>query len=151
MNKKTKEELIIDWNELEAYRILNGQSFDFGTGLITDDSNESEDTYWKIQQQDIESALDGLEDKGGVYKQKKYKRRKSRTKDIDNRKLKKIARVSWFPVSYSEDKGRYLRYYVSGRRKYAKWLTNKTIRHTNDFPLKGNGYRRKVDYWWILF
>jgi len=155
MDKKLYEELITDWEELEAYRTLNGQPFDFGTGLITNESQESEDVYWKIQQQSIEHILDHLDSLDDEYNYKiikhKRKRRKSRSKDIDNRKLKKIARISWFPVYYSEEKGRYIRSYISGRRKFAKWWTNRTIRHTNEFPLKGNGYRRVVNYWDIVY
>jgi hypothetical protein len=153
MDIKTYEDLIDDWNELEAYRNLNGQPFDFGAGLITDDSKESEDVYWKIQQWDIEHALDHLdclEYKRDIRKQKR-KRRKTRSKDIDNRKLKKLASISWFPVYYDEDKNKYVHCYVSRRRGYAKWLTNKVMRNTNDFKLKGNGYRRLVGYWYILF
>jgi len=51
------QDYIDDWNELEAYRDLSGQSFDFGNGLITDDSTESEDVYWKRDQENIENAI----------------------------------------------------------------------------------------------
>lgn len=150
MNIKSKEELIIDWYELEAYRSLNGQPFDFGTGLITRDDPASEEVYWKMEQWDIENMIDDLENNQYIIK-RKSKRIKYKTKEIDKQKLKKLAQISWFPVYYSEDKGRYVRCYVSGCRKHAKWLTNRVIRHTNDFPLRGNGYRRVVDYWGILF
>ena len=153
MDTNLYEELMIDWNGLEAYRDLQGESFDFGTGLIANEGQESEDVCWKMQQWDIENALDHLDFIRDNYSLRKHKRkrRKSRTKDIDNRKLKKLAEISWFPVYYNKSKGRYIRSYVSGRRNFAKWWTNRTIRHTNDFPLSRNGYRRVVDYWWIIF
>jgi hypothetical protein len=43
--------------ELDAYRRLSGQSFDFGTGMISDDSIISEDVYYKMQQQELEELL----------------------------------------------------------------------------------------------
>jgi len=150
MSKQTKEDLIIDWNELEAYRILNGQSFDFGTGLITWDAPCSEDVYWKIEQQNIENIINDME-KYKYISKRKTKRRKYKTKDIDIQKLKKLIFVSSYFAQYNENKNRYCRIYLSGCRKYAKWLTNRVIRHSNDFPLRGNGYRRVVGYWDILF
>ena len=64
------QELLIDWYELEVYRNLNGLPFNFGTGLIEDNSRKNEDAYWKMQQRDIESAIENLE----FYKYPKRKR-----------------------------------------------------------------------------
>jgi hypothetical protein len=89
MSKQIKEDLIIDWNELEAYRTLNGQSFDFGTGLITWDDPKSEDVYWKMEQQNIENIIDDLERYKYISK-RKTKRRKYKTKDIDDKIKEKI-------------------------------------------------------------
>lgn len=148
MNKKTKEDLIIDWNELEAYRTLNGQPFDFGTGLITNNSSESEDAYWEIEQLDIENALDDLED---VYlyrskRKKKYKLNHYNKKFIDRVKLKKLSNYA-YTIYFNEEKGRYKRFYLSGCKQYAKWCSDRVIRNRNDFPLKGGGYRKAYDYW----
>lgn len=56
------EELYTDWNELEAYRILQKEPFDFGTGLITNDDSQSEDIYWKMEQWTIDNYINVLED-----------------------------------------------------------------------------------------
>ena len=64
INKQQQlKELYINWDELEAYRRLNGQSFDFGTGLIKWDDPKSENIYWKMEQQDVENYIDYLENK----------------------------------------------------------------------------------------
>jgi len=149
MDIKTKEDLIIDWNEIEAYRRLSGEPFDFGTGLITDDSSESEDAYWKIEQWDIEKALDDKED---VYlyrskRKRKYKLNRYNRKFIDRVKLKKLSNRA-YTIYFNEEKGIYTRFYLSGCKQYAKWCSDRAVRNRNDFPLRGAGYRKVYDYWW---
>jgi len=62
MNNKncTVLELLGDLVELKAYRALDGQAFDFGTGLIENTSEISECVYWKIECDSIESKLEAL-------------------------------------------------------------------------------------------
>lgn len=75
----------------------------------------------------------------------KYKRKR-----ITQKKIKKINNILWWASSF-EKEGYYKRYYYSGRKKYAKHCSNKIIRHTSDFPLKGGGYKKAFDYWWNIF
>ena len=147
------EELYADWDELETYRRLNGQSFDFGTGLITWDDPKNEDIFLKMEQLDIENYMDNLENNHqNKFNQKIRKRlNKYSRKQIDKIKLKKLSKISWWNCYFNEKENRYIRCYLSGRKGYAKWCSKKAVRHRNDFSLKGNGYRRVYDYWNCIF
>jgi hypothetical protein len=156
---KQIEEYILDLEEVEAYRSLEGVPFDFGTGLIENDLGMgTEEAIWEMDQQDLEEIVHSwnyekmwnnwLKSKN---KKRKYKLNRYYKKKIDKAKKKKLAEISWFPVYYDEHKQRYVHTYLSGCRKYAKWCTNRKVRNTNDFSLKGSGYRKTFDYWWTLF
>lgn len=70
------------------------------------------------------------------------------------KKLEKLREDnSYFLSEKSNEFGEtYLRpFYLSGCRKYAKRMTNRKLRKSNDFKLKGCAYRRKFDYWNTLF
>lgn len=89
---KAKEELYIDYNELEAYRDLNGEPFDFGDGEVKPECYCGEDVYWKREQWEIESMLDDLD---YCMKAENNSRRTKRAnsykrKQIDKRKLQKL-------------------------------------------------------------
>ena len=56
-----KEELKGDLAEVKAYRDLQSEPFDFGTGLITNDSKQSEDAYYEMQEQDLEEFIENIE------------------------------------------------------------------------------------------
>ena len=154
INKQQQlEELYIDWNELEAYRNLNGQSFNFGTGLITCDSSKSEDVYYKMEQWDIENDIDYLENNHQNKTNQKIKNRLNKYgwKQIDKIKLKKLSKISWWNCYFNEEENRYIRCYLSGRKGYAKWYSKRIVRRRNDFSLKGSGYRKVYDYWNCIF
>jgi hypothetical protein len=161
-----QQDLIDEWYDIQAYRTLAGQAFDFGTGLITDDSTESEDAYWEERQWTIENALLKYEpyyDTDILYWYKKVfpysrenyifkqRRRKYKTTYIDRVKFKRLIKKNAYFYIYYEKNNRYKRFYLSDYRKFAKYCTNKKIRHNNDFPLKGGGYKRSFDYWNIVF
>ena len=149
---KQLEEYILDWIELEAYRTLEGVPFDFGTGLIKNDlSFGTEEAYWEMEQQDLEEIINNCGHEKQESKKKKYRLNHYKRKRIDRIKKEKLAKISWFPVWYDEDKKQYRHLYLSGCRKYAKRQTNKIIRNTNNFQLKGSGYRKTFDYWNTLF
>ena len=142
--------------ELNAYRTLNGQSFDFGNGLIINDSKISEDVYWKIEQYDLEELISGyfllMNEEDYTYrdlKKKKYKCRlnKYERKQIDNKKLNKLYEIGKYSCGVSEYKGHLARWYMSGRKKYAKKYSNSKVRKFKDFKLKCAGYRRVFNYW----
>jgi hypothetical protein len=152
--EKELKEYILDLIEIEAYRTLEGQSFDFGTGVIHNDfSYGTEEAILEMQQQDLEEIIYywGWDDYLYIKRKKKYKLNYYARKQISKIKLEKLAKVSWYAAYYSERVGRYVRCYLSGRKGYAKYCSKRVVRNRNDFPLKGNGYRRAYDYWWIVF
>jgi HD superfamily phosphohydrolase len=155
--EKTKEDYEILQQEIEAYRTLDGQSFRFGNELIVNDDEfgyGSEDGYLGIVAQDLREKLEYWHEDNPIQKVKnkskkrlnKYERRK-----IDQQKLKRLSELSWCTAYYCKDRQRYIKIYYSGRRKYAKYCSKRKVRNSNDFPLKGNGYRKVFDYWWTIF
>lgn len=152
-----KEELKGDLAEVKAYRDLQSEPFDFGSGLITNDSKESEDAYYEMQEQDLEELLDNIESEINEVERKNRKRlnryaRKQRAK----RKKKRLADQGVYFVYEKECRetgNKYVtQFYLTGSRKLAKRETNRKIRNSkNDFSLKGGGYRKKFDYWWTVF
>lgn len=51
----------------------------------------------------------------------------------------------------SPDFVRFKRGYRGKRSKYIKRHCNKRIRRKDNFPLKGNGYRKASEFWWELW
>lgn len=147
------EEYMLDLEEIKAYRSLEGESFDFGTGLIENElSYGTEEAIWEMEQQDLEETIKWWNgNKEHTKRKRKYKLNHYFKKQIDSIKLKQLSKVSWFPVYYSDSKKRYIRCYLSGRRRYAKWCSNRAVRNRNDFSLKCAGYRKVYDYWWCVF
>lgn len=143
--------------EVQAYRRLQSEPFDFGTGIIhIDGIYGSEDAYYEMEEQEIEDILDELKwEKRFNYKYIKGSNRRStrpnryKRKRITQQKYKKLNYKCGFAY-FNEDKDRYIRYYYSNRRKYAhKWFVKK-LRKNNEFKLKGNNYRKVYDYWWEI-
>jgi len=146
-----KKELMIDFNELEAYRSLNGIPFDFGSGVVTDDSKESEDVYWKMSQQDIEDCIEEFEESPQLNKRKKNHPNRYERKYAKRNRLEEIHKQSLHPVWYDKEEQRYRRCYYSSRKKFAKKQTNRKIRHTKDFSASGSEYRKLFNYWGSVF
>lgn len=143
MDQELLQEYLDDWDELEAYRTLSGRPFNFGNGLINDDSTFSEDTYWKMDQWDIQRAIDNLLDNNVKrYRKKKHKLNHYKRKLIDKNKLIKLSKTSSWNIYFNEEKNRYIRCYYSGSKGFTKWCSDKAVRNRNDFPLKGAGYRK---------
>ncbi len=149
--KKQIQELITDWNELEAYRQMQGESFDFGTGLILNEGKGSEDVYWKIEQHMIDDALNYLENREFKMSKRKLKTKPNKyfRRDIKNNKLKKLSKYV-YTIYYNEDCQRYIQFYLSGVKSYAKWCTNRKVRNSYEVSNHGN-YRKAFDYWWTVF
>jgi hypothetical protein len=82
---------------------------------------------------------------------KKYRMNRYKRKQITKDKLIKLSKTSCYFVYYNEKEDRYVRWYLSGVRKYAKWCSDRAVRNRNDFSLKGAGYRKCFDYWWTIF
>lgn len=151
-----KKELELDLIELEAYRNLDNEVFDFGEGEIRNDGEfglGSEDVYYKIQISNIENILMDLKEDCPYRKNNKNKKRinKYYRKRIDKKKLEKLDKYSWWAVYFDDKKGFYKRYYLSGRKKFIRKCSNKKVRKSVGFSLKGAGYRKCYDFWWELF
>lgn len=82
---------------------------------------------------------------------KKYKQNRYARKQITKDKLIKLSKITWWVVGYNDGEKRYKRYYESGRKGYAKWCSKRKVRNSNNFSLKGNGYRKCFDYWDCIF
>src|SRR5574344_1073491 len=142
--EKTKEDYEILQQEIEAYRILDGLSFQFGNELIINDNEfgyGSEDGYLGMVAQDLHNVLEYWHEDNSIKKIKnKNKKRlnKYERKKIDQQRLKRLSKLSWYTAYYYEDENRYIKIYYSRRRKYAKYCSNRKVRNTNDFPLRGN-------------
>ena len=148
------QDIINDLIELDAYRILSGQSFDFGTGIIKNDSKISEDVYYKMQQQELEELLFNKNNyiPQNKNKQKKHRLNKYERKKITYKRLKKLHSISLYTCGAYEKNGRLTRFYLSGRKGYAKWCSDRKVRHGNkEFCLRGGGYRKVFDYWWTVY
>lgn len=168
--KKTKEnleELLIDLQEVRAYRSLQKEPFDFGTGLIENTSDESEDACYEMWEQDI---LDKVEDKINEIRFRELE-------DVDMEDIVKLKILNKYVyiepgeeagTSYSrkrEDNERmkymkyktlneetgdwyYKRYYYSDKKKHAKRMSNKKVRKYKPYVgLRGSDYRKIFDYW----
>jgi hypothetical protein len=104
-----------------------------------------------MEQRNIaDKIIDLLYECENKSKKKKGKLNQYYKKQLTKRRNKKLC-VFWWAVSYDKETDRYKRYYYSGRKKYAKYCTNRKVRKTNDFPLKDAGYRKCFDYWWTVF
>lgn len=157
INKQQQlQELYTDWNELEAYRNLNGQSFDFGTGLIILDDSKSEDVYWKLEQYAIDNCIDDLENNFIFkYKRKYFKNKENYylNKVYDKEKLQHLKDTTWWAVwfknKYDETKPQYLvrAWFATNTRRFYKKYSNHQVRKHNDFKMCGNGYRKVFDLW----
>ena len=160
------EELKLDLIEVRAYRDLQGEPFDFGTGLITNDSKVSEDVYYKREERELLNAISEIKEEkknenfnlengkiSGINKEKERNRRY-----LDKKAKIKLERLSDQGVymvykKKNHDTGNTFvtRFYLSGLKKEAKKQTNKRIRKSVQFPLNGGGYRKVFDYWWTVF
>lgn len=154
---RTLEELKGDLVEVRAYRALQNEPFDFGTGVIKNNSNNSEDAYYKMQEQEIIEEINRVEAVEFEKEKRRYLKKENRyysDKKAKNR-LKKLHEQGVYSVykAKNKDNGKeYLyKFYLSGRKKMAKKQTNKKVRNRNNFPLKGAGYRKVYDYWWEVY
>lgn len=145
-----KEELLINLEELEAYRSLNGKSFDFGSGPIVATSMNNEDVYWKMEQQGIEDRIEDFNHTTPKTR-KRYKPNRYERKYIKRSRLEEIHKEVLHAVWYDKKKEIYKRCYYSGRKRLAKKQTNKKIRRIEDFSANRSSYKKLYDYWGTVF
>lgn len=155
--KRELKEYELDLAEVRAYRKLQNEGFDFGSGYISPNSQKSEDAFFKNEEEILEEMIENVKSLLNKCKDKKVvKRTKNRYKGKkrgEYRLQKLVKNNSYFVYMKKRDGKEYLkRFYLSGIRSRAKKQTNKIIRHSkNDFPLNGNGYRKKYDYWGHIY
>ena len=152
INKRIQEAKL-DLIEVKAYRALQS-------------SHSSEDGYYEIEEQNIEDYLGELLDKkdliinninNNTYNvhSNKYKKRPNRylRKKIILQKYKKLSKnlyKSWYAIYFSEKKQRYIRIYNSNCRQWASKCSEKKVRKSNDFKLKGSNFKKVYDFWWEI-
>lgn len=155
---RTRDDYMNLLNELNAYAILDGQDFDFGTGLIINEmSLGSEDAYYEMDG-DILIAI--IEYWDYDFQEPKEKRKKRENKYARNRKYKdklwKMIDDDWMPIwncgKWFEGEIRCPKRYYRGKRSaYLKKQSNKKIRrYKGDFEPKGSKFHRVFDFWWEL-
>ena len=150
---KKIQEAKLDLIEIKAYRALQS-------------SHSSEDGYYEMEEQNIEDYLEGLLNIKEIMinninnninhcHKNKFKKRPNKylRKKITLQKYKKLSkslRHSWYGIYYSAEKQRYIRIYFSGARKIIHKQSEKKIRKSNDFRLKGSNFKKMYDFWWKL-
>ena len=152
INKRIQEAKL-DLIEVKAYRALQS-------------SHSSEDGYYEIEEQNIENYLEELLDTKEIminninnnindYDRNKFKKRPNKyfRKRITLQKYKKLdydTKNYWYAIYYNEDKQRYIRIYNGSCRQYAHKQSEKKIRKSNDFKLKGSNFKKVYDFWWEI-
>ncbi|UUV46285.1 hypothetical protein [Bacillus phage vB_BanS-Thrax2] len=150
---KTKEDFINLLNEINAYRELDGQDFDFGTGLIKNDmSFGSEDAYYEMDIWSLESIIENFD--YPVYRIKKKRKQRPNKHARKRKQIQDMERMrhddNWFYPVYNNDKYN-KRYYRGKRSAFLKKVSSKKIRnHKGSFQPKGNKHKRVFDFWWEL-
>jgi hypothetical protein len=149
---KTKQDYIDLLIELKAYRSLDGQSFDFGTGLIINEmSYGSEDAYYEMEIQVLEELIGNWETASCSNKRKRKDKKHKR--DYEKRekiRIKKLSKYNWMLVRKRD--GWYQRTYRGKASSYLKRLSNKKIRRFKGcLPKKGNFHHKIFDFWWSLY
>lgn len=137
-------------DEIRAFRELEGESFDFGEGLMDMRNALSEDAYYEMcLPEECGYIEDGYEHNYYNPKSKqKYKLNKYYKKQIDKFKLEKLYNIRWWAVSDMETHKR--RCYLSDRRKVAKKMSDRKVRKYKCNISNGGNYRKLHDYWWNI-
>lgn len=161
MNNKRIGMIVGDLVEVKAYRDLQSEPFDFGTGLITNDCKQSEDAYYEMIEQDLECWLENyleptLEPSLGMEKDLKIRDNRYARKCIEKKILKDLQSKNVYQIYEKTDEetgNKYLKIsYCSRRKRNAKKMTNRKLRQSRQAVSLRNGeYRKVFDYWWEVF
>ena len=153
---KTKEDYICLLKEIEAYRELDGEDFDFGTGIINNDmSYGSEDAYYEMAIWELESIIDYWDcDNPNSKHNKKRDTKYARNRTFKN-KLWSMVDQQWTHVWMNGkwfEEGTYPKRYYRGKRStHLKRQSSRKIRRfKGEFQTKGNKHKRVFDFWWEL-
>lgn len=202
------KKLLTNLEEVRACRDLSGVPFDFGAGIVTNDSTGSEDAYYEMQEQDIIDRINdviylecgcfadevhksGVRYSSGINMRMSLDEIRDFLEDVRLNNSEKIffyqltdpyyyaSKYDYFHVEkgiaptshkrkredkrrlkymvnkqYDEENDNYYhkRYYLSGRKSFAKKMSNKKVRKYRPYvPLKGAEYRKVYDYWWTVY
>lgn len=141
--------------EVNAYRELESETFDFGTGeMRMEGLLGSEDAYYEMDLQELEERRQEKEQEyynrpltieNNIKRVNKlYKR-----KEIDQKKLRDLSKITFWFV---EDKGDYCKkHYYSRARKVLRNLSNKRVRSYKGEISNGSHYKKIYDFYWNLF
>lgn len=170
----TKEDCIDRLKEIEAYYELDGEAFDFGTGVILNNLTlGNEFFYYKKDIRILKFIIEDWDKNHNTYDDMdideleacheywyppiKHSKKQRENKYARNRKHKdrliKQKEFEWYPVYQStwNDAKYPKRYYRGKRSKMLKKQSSKIIRnHQGEFQKKGNKHKRVFDFWWEL-
>lgn len=135
-------------DEIRTYRELEDETFDFGEGKMKIEGwYGSEDAYYEMC---LSEECGDIEYKTNKKpkKKKKTKLNQYARKQICKKKLNKLYNYVWWAVGCRDKYKK--RYYLSGKKKFAKKRTNKKIRRYKGNVANGSGYRKMYDYWWSI-
>lgn len=163
-------ELLIDLEEIRAYRALQNEPFNFGTGVLFNNSTYETDSYYKeaeratrekIKQLTIKEIADAI-DKSTKTKEgacntidildpmeqgeckTSYRRKKE---DYEKLKCLKYVKVEEEFGSWNEK-----RYHISKREKRSRKRAYKRPRKYRPYiNLTGTDYRRISESWWFVY
>lgn len=148
---KTKQDFIDQLEEIQAYAELDGQDFDFGSGLIINEmSLGSEDAYYEM---DIDNLVDTIEyweyNRHIIKKEVKVKPNRRYYKQVEKDRIRQLSDITWMCVLDNDD---WLQRVYRGRRSsQLKKISNKKIRrYKGDISIKGNMCHKIFDFWWTL-
>ena len=139
--------------EIRAWRSLWKEEFDFG-----EVKGKAEYPFWDdwvLTEEEIRLELV----RDYPIKEKKFKTHNRPRQKEQDRLARKFKNTGWDSQIYFDDfeyrnhipKYRYKKTYLSGRRKYAKWCSDRAVRHNWDLPKRPGGYRRAFDYSWCVW
>ena len=154
-------ELKLNLIEIEAYRRLDKEPFDFGHGEIENESLVSEDEYYQMEYETLNELY--YDEYNDIIKCIRQKKRISTTRHNrylcklkSYQRLKQLQAYAWHITYYDEDKHRLVRCYGGMKpKRNAKQASRRRVRnrikYLTEFNFKGNDYRRLYDYWWDLW
>jgi hypothetical protein len=146
--------------EIEAYRKLESEKFDFGEGEIRIEGiYGSEDAYYELSLQEMcddnnddNNYNDIIENKRKIHKIKtnKYERKLNEKLKLEKLYNEINHNYNYFIniVHTKEGKSYYKRYYLSynGLTKFFKHMSNKKVRKCRCLSGKGSNYKKVFDY-----
>lgn len=163
-------ELLIDLEEIRAYRALQNEPFDFGTGVLFNNSTHETDSYYKEAERATREKIKHLTIKGisdAIGKSTKVKEgachvldtldiveqgecktsHKRKKEDYEKLKCFKYVKVEEEVGSWNEK-----RHHISKREKRSRKRAYKRPRKYRPYiNLTGTDYRRISESWWFVY